>query len=181
MQTQAIPMGKLGRKIGMRVLDLVVQNPAQARGELAKLVAEAVKVMRATDPTLANSIFWITGSTAVFREIDTINANADRVAVISAVPEVVQRGDSSAALSIGISFESNAHLAAVYGADVLTGRVAVGDLKVGIVSPPDIAINFRRVRQIGLQMPFSFFEIASYLYDYQGKVIRNGDRAASGS
>ena len=181
MQTQTIPMGRLGRKMGMRVLDVIVKNPAQAREELAKMVAEAVKIMRATDPTLANSIFWITGSTAVFREIDTINASADRVAVISAVPEVVQRGDSSAALSIGISFESNAHLAAVYGAEVLTGRVAVGDLKVGIVSPPDIAINFRRVRQIGLQMPFSFFESASYLYDYQGKVIRNGARAPSGS
>ncbi|MCC7049466.1 MAG: hypothetical protein IT562_22345 [Alphaproteobacteria bacterium] len=178
VQTQAQPMGGLGRKLGIRVLDLVVQNPDNAAAELRSLVADAVRRMRTNDPTLANSVFWITGSTSVFREIATINAAADVVPVISAVPEVVQPGLVSAVLSIGISFESNAHLSAVYGADVLQGRAKVGDLKVGIVSPPDIAINFGRARQIGMRVPFSFFEGASSIYDYSGRVVRNGGRAA---
>ncbi len=59
----------------------------------------------------------MTGSTSVFREIATINAHAGRAAVLSAVPDVVRGGDDSAVLSIGISFESNAHVAAVYAAD----------------------------------------------------------------
>jgi len=176
MQTQAAPMAEAARKLGIRVLNVVVQDPANARGELKVLVADAVRAMKRNDPGLANSIFWVTGSTSVFSEIDVINAEADRVPVISAVPEVVRPGDDSAALSIGVSFESNAHLAAVYAADVLTGRAKVGDLKVGIVSPPDIAINFRKVRDIGLAVPFSFFENAAYVYDYDGRMVRGSAR-----
>lgn len=177
MQTQAQPMGRLARKLGIHVLDLVVQNPDNAAQELRRLVSDAVRRMKATDPGLANSVFWITGSTAVFREIEAINASADKVPVISAVPEVVQPGQTSAVLSIGISFESNAHLAAVYGAEILAGRARAGDLRVGIVSPPDIAINFNRARQIGMKVPFSFFEGASFIYDYSGRVVRNGGRS----
>ncbi|HTZ76978.1 MAG TPA: hypothetical protein VMC10_03685 [Stellaceae bacterium] len=172
MQTQAAPMAEAARQLGIKVLNVVVQDPAKARLELRTLVADAVRTMKKSDPALDNSIFWVTGSTSVFSEIDVINAEADRVPVISAVPEVVRPGDDSAALSIGVSFESNAHLAAVYAADVLTGRAKVGELKVGIVSPPDIAINFRKVRDIGLKVPFSFFENAAFVYDYDGRMVR---------
>jgi putative ABC transport system substrate-binding protein len=97
--------------------------------------------------------------------------------VLSVVPDVVKEGEDSAVLSIGISFQSNAHLAAIYGADVLAGRAKVGDLKVGIVSPPDIAINFLKAREIGLEIPFSFFESASFVYDYDGRIVRNNGKA----
>jgi len=75
-------------------------------------------------------------------------------------------------MAIGISFESNAHLAAIYGVDILQGRVKAGDLKVGVVSPPDIAISFLKAREIGLRVPFSFFESASFVYDYDGHPVR---------
>ncbi|MDJ0983247.1 MAG: hypothetical protein QNI94_16605, partial [Kiloniellales bacterium] len=151
-------------------------RPEKAAQELEKLVARAVAVMRKNDPTLSNSAFWITGSTVVFREISTINENADRVPVLSVVPDVVMPGPNSAVLSIGVSFESNAHLAAIYGADVLQERVKVGDLPVGIVSPPDIAINFLKAREIGLEVPFSFFESASFVYDYEGRIVRDNGK-----
>ena len=176
MQTQALPMGAYARKQGVQVMDLVLQNPAEAKAEMAKLVPAAVRNMRRYDQELQNSLFWITGSTAVFREIAVINAHSDRVPVISAVPEVVGPGDDSAVLSVGISFESNAHLAAVYGADVLSGRARAGDLKVGIVTPPDIAINFRRARAIGLAVPFTFFEAAGFIYDQEGRAVRNNGK-----
>ncbi len=172
VRTQARPMQQAAAAQGITVHYLAVQNPANAKEELAKLVAGAVDQMRANDPTLERSLFWITGSTAVFNEIATINAHAGRVPVVSAVPEVVQEGDDSAVLSIGISFESNANLAALYAVDILTGRAVPGRLKVGIVSPPDIAINFRRARQIGLEIPISFFESANYVYDYDGRLVR---------
>ena len=44
---------------------------------------------------------------------------------------------------------------------------------MGIVSPPDIAINFRKAQEIGLRIPFSFFESASFVYDYEGLRVRN--------
>ena len=137
------------------------------------MVKNAVSSMRKNDINLDHSLFWVTGSTSVFREIETINAHSDRVPVLSVVPEVVKEGDASAALSIGISFESNAHLAALYGIKVLKGEIGVGNLEVGVVTPPDIAINFRKVREIGLRIPFSFVEGASFIYDYDGKPVRS--------
>lgn len=179
VQTQAKPMVEFARQRGLRILYLAVENPANARAELSRLVPEAVTAMRKNDPDLDNSIFWITGSTAVFREIATINAFADRVPVVSVAPELVRPGADSTVLSVGISFQSNAHLAAVYGADVLAGRVAAGDLPVGVVSPPDIAINFLKAREIGLRIPFSFIESASFIYDYEGRQVRaNGKSLA---
>jgi hypothetical protein len=47
-----------------------------------------------------------------------------------------------------------------------------GDLKVGLVSPPDIAISFLKAREIGLRVPFPFYETASFIYDYDGKPVR---------
>jgi len=172
VQTQAQPIADFARARGIRVIDIVVKDPANAKAELGLMVREAVTAMMRNDPNLQNSLFWITGSTSVFKEIDTINANSSRVPVVSAVTEVVQAGDSSATLSIGIGFESNAHLAAIYAADVLDKRVRAGELKVGVVSPPDIAINFRKARDIGLKVPFSFFESATNIYDYSGQLVR---------
>jgi len=172
MQTQADPIARYARRRGIQVFDVAVRDPQNARQELSRLVRSTVDDMRRNDPTLDNSVFWVTGSTAVFREIRTINTHANRVPVISVVPEVVAAGDDSAVMSIGVSFQSNAHIAAIYGADVLTDRVDVGDLAVGVVSPPDIAINFRKARSIGLNVPFSFLESASTVYDYEGRAVR---------
>lgn len=172
VQTQAEPVAAVAAEKGVKVIMGSVEDPAKAREELVRIVADAVRTMRATDPDLSNSVFLITGSTSVFKEIKTINAGAGRVPVLSMIPEIVTAGEDTAVLATGISFESNAHLAAIYGTDILTGRAKVGDLKVGIVSPPDIAISFLRARQIGMVVPFSFFEAASFIYDYDGLPVR---------
>ena len=172
VRTQAKPMLEAVEAKGMNAVYLAVQDPSKAGEELGALIDGALVEMRKTDPSLDHSLLWITGSTSVFREIETINRHAGPVPVLSAVPEVVKAGDKSAVMSIGISFESNGYLAAVYGYDVIMGNADVGELKVGIVSPPDIAINFRRARAIGVEVPFSFFESANYVYDYEGKAVR---------
>jgi putative ABC transport system substrate-binding protein len=179
VQTQADPIAAYARQRGVQVIVGAVQDPSKARDELVQIVRRAVQTMKKSDPGLGKSLFWITGSTSVFREIQAINENADRVPVVSVVPEIVREGDDSAALAIGISFESNAILAAVYGADILTRGAKVGDLKVGIVTPPDIAINFRKAREVALRIPFDFFENASFVYDYEGRAVRpaSGDIA----
>lgn len=180
VKTQAKPIERYARRRGIRVLYLAIDDPKKARAQLGGLVSRAVSSMRKNDPTLDNSVFWVTGSTAVFREIATINANSDRVPVMSVVPDVVKEGDDSAVLSVGIGFESNAHLAAIYGADIVSGRAKAGELPVGVVSPPDIAINFRKAREIGLKVPFRFFESAAFVYDYDGHTVRyNGKRVAA--
>ncbi|MCA1951895.1 MAG: hypothetical protein LDL22_02550 [Hyphomicrobiales bacterium] len=172
VETQSKPVIDYAKKRGIRVLELAVTDPANAQAELARLVPAAAAQMQRNDPDLKNSLFWLTGSTSVFREIDTINQHAGRIPVISVVPEIVKEGDSTAAMSIGISFESNAHLAAVYAAEILTERARVDALKVGVVSPPDIAISFRKVRDIGMTVPLSMFEAAGTIYDYEGRAVR---------
>ncbi len=172
VETQAKPVSEYGAARGIRVLQLGVKDPRRAREEIRELVKRAVVFMQRNDRDLQNSIFWITGSTSVFNEIATINAEALGVPVLSVVPEVVREGDDSATLSIGVSFESNAHLAAIYAADILEKKADAGSLKVGLVSPPDIAINFRRARAVGFKVPFNFFESATNIYDYDGKPVR---------
>lgn len=172
VETQSKPVIDFAKKRGLRVLELAVNDPANAQAELVKLVYMAAEQMKRNDPEQQNSLFWLTGSTSVFREIETINKYAGRIPVVAVVPEIVRDGDSTAAMSIGISFESNAHLAAIYAVDILTARSRAGDLKVGVVSPPDIAISFRKVRDIGMTVPLSMFEAAGTIYDYEGKAVR---------
>ena len=172
VQTQAEPIASFARQTGIQVIWGAVQNPSKAREELVPIVQSAVQTMRKSDPDLSKSLFWMTGSTSVFLEIRTVNEHADRVPVVSVVPEIVKAGADTAVLAIGVSFESNAHLAAIYGAQILAGRAKAGDLKVGLVSPPDIAISFMKAREIGLRIPFNFYESASFIYDYEGRPAR---------
>ena len=179
VETQANPIAEYARSLGIQVLYLAVEDAANAQAELVDLVGGAVSIMRGSDPTMEKSAFWITGSTSVFREIQTINQYSDRVPVLSVAPEVVQSGPDSAIVSIGVSFDSNAHIAAIYGADILQGRGQVSELPVGIVSPPDIALNFMRARQIAFDIPFSFFESASIVYDNDGLLVRSNGEAVA--
>jgi putative tryptophan/tyrosine transport system substrate-binding protein len=172
VETQAKPVIQYAKRRGIRVLEIAISDPSKAREELAELVGVAARQMQRNDPDLQNSVFWLTGSTSVFKEIETINKFAGRVPVISVVPELVKDGDNTAVVSIGISFESNAHLAAIYAGDILAGRKRAGDLRVGVVSPPDIAVSFRKVRDIGMTVPLSMFEAAGTIYDYDGKAVR---------
>lgn len=172
VETQAKPLEEAARQLGWNVFRVAVTQANQAREQLEMLLPATVEKMRLTDPNLTNSIFWITGSTSVFREIETISELNQGVPVLAEVPEVVQAGLESAVLSIGVSFYSNAQLAAVYGTEILNGNASPGALPVGVVSPPDIAINFLRARTDGLKIPFSFFEASSFVYDPQGNLVR---------
>jgi putative ABC transport system substrate-binding protein len=172
VQTQAEPIAKFASKKGIQVIWGSVQNPAKAREELEKIVPSAVQQMQSNDPDLKESLFWITGSTSVFAEMPTINRYSGRVPVVSAVPEIVKAGPDTAVLGVGVSFESNGRLAGIYGAQVLAGAKP-GSLKVGLVSPPDMAVSFLKAREIGFRIPFSIFEIASFVYDYDGKPARS--------
>ncbi len=173
MQTQAKPASAFARARSIRVFDLALKSPQNAKEELTHLVRDTVATMRKNDPDLVDSIFWITGSTTVFNEIATINAHSFRVPVLSTVTDVVQAGDNTAALSVGISFESNAYQAALYAIDVLDKRRNVGELPVAIVSPPDVAISFRKAREIGMRIPMPLFEGATVIYDNDGKLVRS--------
>lgn len=179
IETQVEPLCSVAGQYKFHVIRVEVQEPNQAehmRQELGDLIPRAVEEMKKRDPDLSGSIFWITGCTSLFDKLDTINAAAGKVPVLSVVPDVVVKGDNSAVLSIGVSFQSNAYKAAIYGLDILLGRASPGELPVGTVTQPDISINFRRARAVGLKVPFSFFESAGFIYDYDGNAAREDGR-----
>lgn len=180
VETQAKPLEAAAKEKGIVPLVLAVPARKGMREAMPGKMATAIAEMRKTDPALERSFFWITGSTAVFTEMGIINANAGSVPVLSVVPDVVRPGDESAALAVGISFESNARLAAAYSFAILDGKTKPGALKVGVVEPPDIAINFKKARAARLKIPYSFFELAWYVFDAEGKAARIAGRDLAG-
>ena len=156
----------------MNVIEVVVRDQDNAATELSREIPKAIEIMKATDPRFNNSIFWVTGSTSVFAEIETINAHSQSVPVLSLVTDVVRAGANSALMSIGIGFSSNADLAAFYAIDILTNGTDPGTLSVGIVNPPDIAINFLVAQNIQMKIPFPFLEAAATIYGPDGTLRR---------
>ena len=152
----------------VNIIDIVVEDQDNAATELAQKIPQAIEEMRITDPYFANSIFWITGSTSVFQEIETINAHSNAIPVVSLVTDVVQEGKNSAVISIGIGFDTNADLASFYAMDILLNGIDPATLPVGVVNPPDIAINFLVAKSINMQIPFNFFESSATIYDSNG-------------
>lgn len=179
IEAQVRPLKAYAQQHQLSVLDVAVTDDAQARAQLAAKMAVALAAMAKRDPSRQRSIFLVTGVTSVFDNIATIATNAGGLPVFSMYPNVVQAGTASALFSAGVTYENTAYLAAIYLEKILYQHAKPGDLKVGVVSPPDLAVNFLKARQIGLKVPFTFFEKAGYVYDDQGKPVRsNGENVA---
>jgi|GEM_PF-1078163 len=171
IKTQAMPLKELAIKNGLNIIEIALESKQNAKEELTKKVKEATEQIYNIDSDAKKSLFWITGSTSVFKEIETINQNAKNIPVVSIVPDIVKGSSDSAVLSIGVSFSSNAHLASLYAINILEQGFYARELKVGIVFPPDISINFIKAKEIGLKIPFELFEIATIIYGLDGKKI----------
>jgi len=172
MVTEVLPAQREFSNRRLQVIDIAVESPETSQAELRQHIPQAIATMRATDPDLQNSIFWVTSATAIFDQIAIISDNAGTVPVIGTIPHLVKKGDKSAVLAIGIDRRNNAHLASIYAIKILRNEAIPGKLKVGIVTPPDIAINFHIARKIGLKIPFHFFESAAFIYDHEGAPVR---------
>ncbi len=170
--TEVIPVKRAMAKYGVIAIDIPVDSADTANQDLLKRIPEAIKAMQEDDPNLRESIFWITGSTAVFSHIKQINQLAGNIPVLGSISNIVAEGDDSALMAIGIDRRNNALLAGLYAVKILTGVVQPGELKLGVVTPPDLAINFRVARKIGLKIPLHFFESAAFIYNYEGKAAR---------
>lgn len=157
---------------GLRIGEISVANHERAPADLARKMPDVIARIEAEDPERRRTVFWITGSTSVYDHIGLINQLAAGAPVLAALPDVVRAGSESAILSIGVNQSSAVHLAALYALRILAGEAKASDLPVGQVSPPDIAINFLKVEEIGLTLPFSFFEDATFIYDRTGAPAR---------
>jgi ABC-type uncharacterized transport system substrate-binding protein len=170
LRAQVRPLKEHASSQGVQVLEVMV-DPERAREELERQVPEAVAWLRRQGAGAGGRVLWVAGSSKVFKEIETISRLTEDIPVVSAAEKAVAEGDASALMFIGVGFESNAYLAALYTADILQGNVKPRELEVGVVSPPDVAINFRKARQIGLQVPFELLEAANAVYGASGQLV----------
>lgn len=175
--TQVNPLKAAADKLELTIVDVTVAGHGTAEQELEEALPTALARIEELDPGHQKSILLITGSTAVYERISQINSHAGRLPVVSMLPDIVRAGEESALLSIGVNLTSALTLAAVYAVDVVTGAAKPGDLPVGTVAPPDLAINFLIADRIGVQIPFSFLESSTFVYDLEGRqVVAFGQR-----
>ncbi|WP_420564827.1 ABC transporter substrate binding protein [Thalassobaculum sp.] len=172
IETQVTPLHELADSFGLTVHDVAVRDGEGLEDDLIAGMGRVRLRMVNSDPGLTASAWIVTGSTSVYQRIDLINDVAGRAPVISTLPDVVRSGDDSAAVSIGINQSTAVQLSAFYAISILTEGVDPGSLPVGVVTPPDLAINFRVARQIGLRIPFRFMEAATFIYNYDGRQVR---------
>ncbi|MBN2146327.1 MAG: hypothetical protein JW726_03020 [Anaerolineales bacterium] len=175
VKTQVEPLDTYAQDQGINVIHLAVTqvdtNDA-TRAELEALFPAIMSELRSSDPENKQSIFLLTNSGSIVQVFDTVVELAEEIPVVSLLPDLVQEGEDSAVMSVGVSFDSNSILSAVYGVRILEEGVSPGDLPVGVITPPDIAINFLKAREIDLRIPFTLFESATYIYDAAGSLVR---------
>jgi putative ABC transport system substrate-binding protein len=174
VKTQVEPLDIYAQINGLNVIHVAnsQDDVEAARKDVEAQMPEALKTLRDLDPENKQSIFLVTNSGTIVKVFDTVDVLAENVPVVSLLPDLVQEGDISAVMSVGVSFDSNSILAAVYGVRILSEGVDPGSLPVGVITPPDVAISFAKAREIGLQIPFTMFESATFVYDPQGKLAR---------
>lgn len=174
VQTQVQPLKDFAADPAQNITvsEVVVEDAGSAQVDLRERMPGAVSKLKDADPESRKSIFWISGSTSVYANIGLINELSGGIPVLAALPDVVRSGPDSAVLSIGVNQSSAVHLAALYAISILDGSAEAGTLPVGQVSPPDIAINFMKVEEMGLTLPFTFFEDATFIYNRAGRTAR---------
>ncbi|GAA3924108.1 hypothetical protein GCM10022277_19890 [Litoribacillus peritrichatus] len=176
VKTEVRPFRKAMEAQGIRVIDVTVNSREEARAQLTRGLPEAVKALEDLDPSLRHSLMWMTSSTAIFSNLDMVSELSNGIPIVSTNPNAVREGRQSAAVAIGIDRRNNAHLAAVYALRILRDGVDPGSLEVGVVTPPDIALNFLVARELGLKVPFTFLEGADFVYGYRGELVRSFGR-----
>lgn len=179
VQTQVQPLRDYLRDRPVEVVPIAVNLAGNAnrrnRQYLHDNLYRPMQKLVESSETVGDTVFLVTGSTELFDNIDVINKAAGNIPVLSVTPSHVTAGKDSVFMAIGVSFKNNAKLAADYAWRVLNGADP-GQLPVGVVSTPDISINFLHAPE-GIRVPFYFFENADFVYNHKGEAVRcNGEK-----
>ncbi len=173
--TQVDPLDIYAKEAGINLIHVaaVPTEDGDVTEDLKEKMTVSLAKINGLDPKMEESIVLVTGSGSVVAAFGTVNVLAGNVPVVSLFPDLVQEGPVSAVLSVGVSFDSNAILAALYGVQILQENIVPGEMPVGVITPPDVAISFAKAREIGLKIPFAFFESAAFVYDTNGVLVRD--------
>lgn len=171
--TQYLPLKEQAEKQGIAVYPIAVDETVAGSG-LNEVMNRQLENMKQQDPDLKHSLLWLTGSSSLLKRVEEINQLSDNLPLLTAVPEAVNKSNSSALMSVGTSFVNNAYQAALYGLKILNKETEPEDLPVGVIYPPDISLNFKQAERIDTVIPFVLVEMASEIYAQDGAIIRTG-------
>jgi putative ABC transport system substrate-binding protein len=177
VDAQVTPLKAIAVPQGINVVDAIVNDEKRPEPEVMAAIPKAIEQIRGNDPDLKQSVFWATGTTSVINSVELISKLAGNVQVVASLPDMVKEGSGSAMMSVGIEYENVGYLAAASMLDILYKGAKPADMPIGVITPPDLAISFLKARQVGLKVPFSFFENASFVYDDNGKLVRQRGQA----
>ena len=174
IETQVIPLKNyIAEQFpAITVWDVVVQDPAQVRAELEDLIPQSLEWTRVNDRDGSGTFFLLSANSSIQEELDTLVKLAGKTSVFAMSPTMMVEGKNSPALAIGVSFDSNSLLAGEYGVRILRDGEKPGEMVVGVIKPPDIAISLVKVRELGLRIPVSIYESATLIYGWDGKRVR---------
>ena len=178
--TEVIPTIEYMKKTSINVYDIPILTSISPTSQLEEKIPQAVQQMQKTDPSLSGSVFWLTSSTVVFKEQTLINELIGNIPLIGNNPNTVNEDiKHSAVLAIGIDRGNSAKIASNFIVKILSKRSSPSQLPIGIVKPPDLSINLHVAKRIGLKIPFTFLEKASFIYGYDGEPLNLENKAAS--
>jgi len=162
----------------IEVFDVATTGPDKAMDELPILMPDVLNRMQQNDPDLVKSLFLVTSCTSIWEQpaMGLVAKLAGKCPVMSTILDAVDGTEDGALVGIGIDRATAAHLSSVYAGRILSGKSQPQTMPLGRINPPDIAISFKKVKQLGIAIPFDFFEDASFIYGYEGKLVRQSDQ-----
>ncbi len=180
VQTEVVPLSAELTGIHVAVVPIAVDWVPDAAAQLTDRIPLALVEMAKIDPSSEESLLWVSSSPAILNQLTTISQQGGKVPLVSAHLAAVRSGESSAALAFGIDIRSNAQLAARLMMAILRGGVTPESLPVGVVTPADIAVNLQVARRLGLKVPVALLDIANFIYDTKGRLVRDFGRSVGG-
>ncbi len=180
VQGEVVPLSAELTGVKVAVVPIAIDWVPDAAAQLTDRIPLALVEMAKIDPSSEGSLLWVSSSPTVLNQLTTISQQSGKVPLVSANLTAVRSGESSAALAFGIDIRSNAQLAARLMMAILRGGVTPESLPVGVVTPADIAVNLQVARRLGLKVPVALLDIANFIYDIKGRLVRDFGRPVGG-
>jgi len=167
VQTQAEPIAVYARRPWHRGdMGRGLKNPAQrpARSCCASFPDGPFERCGSPIRILSKSLFWLTGSTSVFRENPHHQPEFRQGAGRQRGPGDRDGGSRQPRCWVSASASKAMPIWRQFTPIRSCAGVKPGDLSVGIVSPPDISISFLKARAIGHARPIRLFSKRQVLF-----------------
>ena len=177
-RTQVRPMLNELESRGSRSVDAGFTKGGDLGKRLRMDIAREAARLRTDGLDEKRALVWVTGCTALFDHIHDIRKGAGGLAVLGVTMSLVDGTDNGLAMAIGSTYEANGRLGADYAISILRGADPA-TMSVGVLEPPEVALDFKAMKAAGHRVPFELFERAAVIYDGEGHRVRQNGQPST--